>query len=237
VSHELRTPLTVICSAAENMIDGLVDSKQQLMRYGSVIRNQGRQLTALVDQVLLFGSTLEGRSRYQITSVDVAEIVKRVLENVSALAERNGVTVESDMPDDVPPAMADAIALSHCLQNLIVNAVKYSGEHRWVRIWARVGDSRRQPEVQISVQDHGIGISGADLPHIFEPFYRSPEVQAAQIHGAGLGLTLARRIAEAMGGALSVSSIRGVGSVFTLHLMAAISPVSNDEEVVNSKTE
>jgi signal transduction histidine kinase len=237
VSHELRTPLTVICSAAENMIDGLVDSKQQLMRYGSVIRNQGRQLTALVDQVLLFGSTLEGRSRYQITSVDVAEIVKRVLENVSALAERNGVTVESDVPDDLPPAMADAIALSHCLQNLIVNAVKYSGEHRWVRIWARVGDSRRQPELQISVQDHGIGISGADLPHIFEPFYRSPEVQAAQIHGAGLGLTLARRIAEAMGGALSVSSIRGVGSVFTLHLMAAISPVSNDEEVVNSKTE
>ena len=93
MSHELRTPLTVICSVAENMIDGLVDSKQQLARYGSVIGNQGRQLTALVDQVLLFTSTQEGRSCYQIASVDVAEIVKRVLENVSALGERNGVTI------------------------------------------------------------------------------------------------------------------------------------------------
>jgi signal transduction histidine kinase len=238
VSHELRTPLTVICSAAENMIDGLVDSKQQFMRYGSVIRNQGRQLTVLVDQVLLFASTLEGRSRYQIASVDVAETVKRVLENVSALAERSGVTIESDLPDDLPPVMADATALSHCLQNLVVNGVKYSGEHKWVRVWARVVDPRPQPEVQISVQDRGIGVSGADLPHIFEPFYRSPDVQAAQIHGAGLGLTLARRIAEAMGGTLSVSSIHGEGSVFTLHMIAAATNfVSRDEEVVNSKTE
>jgi len=141
------------------------------------------------------------------------------------------------LPDDLQKVMADATALSHCLQNLIVNAVKYSGEHRWVRIWARVGDIGRQPEVQISVQDHGIGISGADLPHIFEPFYRSPEVQAAQIHGAGLGLTLARRIAEAMAGALHVSSIRGVGSVFTLHLLATGQAVSHDEEIVNSETE
>ena len=68
--------------------------------------------------------------------------------------------------------------------------------------------------------DHGIGIDTSDLPHIFDPFYRSPAVAAAQIHGTGLGLPLAKNIAEAMGGKITVVTKLGVGSVFTLHLPA-----------------
>jgi len=221
VSHELRTPLTVICSAAENIVDGLVDSRQQLTRYGSVIGKQGRQLTMLVDQVLLFASTQEGRSRYQLRPLKVADILKSVLTNTATLAEHSGVSIEQDVPAGLPPVMGDLAAVSQCLQNLIVNAVKYRGESRWVGIRARVGQSGARPEVQISVEDKGVGISSADLPHIFEPFYRSPEVRDAQIHGTGLGLTLARRIAEALGGTLTMTSRSGVGSVFTLHLAPA----------------
>src|SRR6202007_2530150 len=76
-------------------------------------------------------------------------------------------------------------------------------------------------EVRISVQDHGAGISNSELPHIFEPFYRSPRVVAAQIHGIVLGLALAKYIAEALGGSVSVISEPGVGSTFTLRLRAA----------------
>jgi signal transduction histidine kinase len=76
-------------------------------------------------------------------------------------------------------------------------------------------------EVRISVEDHGIGIDASELQQIFEPFYRSPVVKAAQIHGTGLGLPLAKSIAEAMGGRISVVSKVGVGSRFTLHLPAS----------------
>ena len=75
--------------------------------------------------------------------------------------------------------------------------------------------------MRISVRDHGVGISDADLKHLFKPFYRSPRAVAAQIHGAGLGLSIAKRSAEAFGGRLSVTSEEGVGSVFTLHLPAS----------------
>ena len=240
VSHELRTPLTVICSAAENIVDGLVDSKQQLTRYGSVIRKQGRQLATLVDQVLLFASTQEGRSRYQLRPLKVADILKSVLTNTATLAEHSGVSIEQHVPLDLPPVMGDLTAVSQCLQNLIVNAVKYSGESRWIGIRARVGQSGARPEIQISVEDKGIGISSADLPHIFEPFYRSPEVRDAQIHGTGLGLTLAQRIAEGLGGTLTMTSISGVGSVFTLHLVPAHETAESPNEEIaaqSSKTE
>ena len=82
--------------------------------------------------------------------------------------------------------------------------------------------------IGFSVEDHGQGISASELPHIFEPFYRSPKVVAAQIHGTGLGLALAKRIAEALGGRISVISEPGVGSTFTLHL-----PAASAQELVN----
>jgi signal transduction histidine kinase len=131
--------------------------------------------------------------------------------------------VEQTVEPDLPYVMGDLLALSRCLQNLIVNAIKYGARDRWVRIRAfreKTG-SQSHAEVSISVQDRGIGIDKTDLPHIFEPFYRSAVVRAAQIHGTGLGLPLARSIAEAMGGKLTVESKPGVGTVFTLHLQSA----------------
>jgi signal transduction histidine kinase len=97
--------------------------------------------------------------------------------------------------------------------------LKYGGEKRWVRI--RAGSTDGGAPVHISVEDRGEGIDPGDLPHIFEPFYRGKSARAAQIHGAGLGLSLARDIAEGMGGHLEVSSEPGRGSTFTLDLPAA----------------
>jgi signal transduction histidine kinase len=104
--------------------------------------------------------------------------------------------------------------------------LKYGGEKRWVRIRAGSTDGS---QVRIGVEDRGEGIDPADLPHIFEPFYRGKSARAAQIHGAGLGLSLARDIAEGMGGRLEVSSERGRGSTFTLELPAA-GPLSRPAE-------
>jgi signal transduction histidine kinase len=132
-----------------------------------------------------------------------------------------GFVVEQHVDPDLPPVLGDLAALSRCLQNLVGNAVKYGGSARWVGISAKLQENAKPPEIAISVQDRGMGIAKSEITHIFEPFYRSPAVSAAQIHGTGLGLPLSRSIAEAMGGKLTVQSKLGAGSTFTLHLPVA----------------
>ena len=112
------------------------------------------------------------------------------------------------------------MAVSQCLENLVTNALKYGKAARWIRLEAtRAPRADGGPDdVNISVSDRGIGIEPADLTRIFEPFYRSRAAQVAQIHGTGLGLAVAKEIAEALGGALTVRSVRGEGSTFTLRL-------------------
>ena len=217
VSHELRTPLAVISSAADNISHGVVEGKQQLSQYGAVIKNQSRQLTNLVEQILLFAATRDGRHRYNLHPLNVAEVIESALNNTSSVIQSAGVTVEKAIQPGLPQVMGDASALSHCLQNLITNAVKYGGEARWMRIAAASGGN----EVTITVEDKGIGITPSELSHVFEPFYRSPSVASAQIHGTGLGLPLAKNIAEALGGKFTVSSEPGKGTAFTLHLPSA----------------
>ena len=221
VSHELRTPLAVISASAQNIADGVVDEKAQLAKYGSVIGHHSRQLTELVNQILLFASTHEGSNRYALRPLQVSEVIAAVLMNTRELAEEAGFEVEEQVAADLPPVMGDFSAVCQCLQNLVVNAMKYGGNHPNVAIRASLGTAEHGEEVRISVEDHGIGIDADELQQIFEPFYRSPVVTAAQIHGTGLGLPLAKSIAEAMGGHITVVSKVGVGSRFTLHLPAA----------------
>jgi signal transduction histidine kinase len=222
VSHELRTPLTVINSAADNLAQGVVRGQEQLAQYGTVIGNQVRQLSALIEEVLLFAATNNGQHRLSLRPLQVSEIIDATLSSTDGLIRAAQFTVERDIPRGLPPVMGDLVALSQVLQNLITNALKYSREQRWLGIRARMVDrGLTGREIQISVSDRGIGINDTDLPHIFEPFYRSPSVTEAQIHGTGLGLTLARRMAEAMKGQLTVTSQPGGGSTFILHLSCA----------------
>jgi signal transduction histidine kinase len=226
VSHELRTPLTVIISGADNICNGVVGTGQQMARYGAVIGNQARQLFGLVERILLFAATRQGRLRYNLLPVAVQEVVDAALAATAGLIEADRFTVECDIEEELPAVMGDAAALSQCLQNLITNALKYGKEGRWIGIRARVqehGSTGR--EVEISVSDRGIGIGAEDLPRVFEPFYRSSAVKAAQIHGTGLGLPLSRSIVEAMNGRLAVSSVPGRGSTFTLQVPCADQPV------------
>jgi signal transduction histidine kinase len=219
VSHELRTPVAVICSAADNLAEGFVAGKDQVKEYGALIRNEGRRLAGMIEQILRFAAGQSRQASYDLGPVPVSEAVARVLANIAALPEAEGFTVEREIDPDLPPVHADGAALTHCLENLILNALKYGGEARWVRV--RAGSTGDGSRVRISVEDRGAGIDAADLPHIFEPFYRGKAAQAAQIHGAGLGLSLARDIAEGMGGRLEASSEPGRGSTFTLELRAA----------------
>jgi signal transduction histidine kinase len=220
ISHELRTPLAVISSAAENIAHGVVEDKQQLVRYGNTIVKQSRQLTQLVEQVLQFAATQQTQARQGLGQVSIPEVVDAALEGTSAMASAAGFTVERRIEPGLPPVNADFAALVRSLQNLITNAVKYGGEQRWLRVSAGPAPDRGQ-EIELAVEDRGIGIGKDDIEHIFEPFYRSPAVSESQIHGTGLGLPLARTIIESMGGRLTAKSELGKGSSFIIHLPAA----------------
>jgi signal transduction histidine kinase len=219
VSHELRTPLTVISSAAENIAHGVVEGKPQLEQYGSVIGAQARKLFEMVEQILLFAAIREGQQRYSLRPLDVPEILDTALVSTAGLIRTAGFHVEQQIEPNLPRTLGDLPALSQCVQNLITNALKYGSEQKWIGIQARLAEhGLTGKEIQISVSDRGIGIAPEELPHIFEPFYRSPSVTAAQIHGTGLGLPLAKSIVEAMNGQITVASMSGRGSTFTMHL-------------------
>ncbi len=220
VSHELRTPLAVICSAAENLADGVVGVPEQVKNYGALIRDEGRRLSEMVGQVLVFAAGQANRRVYHQISLDMAEVVESTLASIQPTLDSGQITVEKHLQRGILPVMGDPSALGRCLQNLISNAVKYGGESRWVGVRAETAHAKRGDEVSVIVEDHGLGIDPEDLPHIFEPFYRGKNGGTGHVHGTGLGLSLAKDIAEAMGGRLSVKSAPGKGSRFTLHLPA-----------------
>jgi signal transduction histidine kinase len=220
VSHELHTPLAVISSAADNLAAGVIDVKQHVRQYGKLIGSEARRLSGMVQQILLFASGEASHARYELRPVEIAPIIERALSQTGAMIGEAGFTVEKDIEPGLPPALADAGALAQCLENLISNAVKYGRDKQWLGIRGQMARTVRGPEIEVTIEDKGIGIEGEDLPHIFEPFYRGRAVTAAQIHGTGLGLSLAKRVTEAMGGRLSVVSVPGRGTAFTLHLPA-----------------
>ena len=221
VSHELRTPLTAIFSAAENIRDGVIHGKSDLADYGSMVMSQSRQLMEYVDRILLFASIRSGKDRYNIRPLQIPEILERVHRNMATLIIEASCTIEQVIEPGLPCVLGDQLAVCSCLENLITNAIKYGGTDRRIRISACLQTTENGKEVAISVQDRGIGIHSSELKQIFEPFYRSPEATRAQIPGTGLGLSVCKHLAEAMGGRLSVNSEVGVGSVFTLHLLIA----------------
>jgi signal transduction histidine kinase len=218
ISHELRTPLTAIYSAGENIADGVVETKSQLQHYGSIITSQTRQLINLVDQILTFASTRRGEKHYEMQPLEIAQIIALALQNAESTIRAAGFEVEIDIAPGLPRVSGDLNAFASCIQNLLANAAKYGGKSRWMRISARPAVANLAGEVEISVEDRGIGIAPSEWTAIFEPFYRSPLVKAAQIHGTGLGLAVTKEITEAMGGRISVKSSLGVGTTFTLHL-------------------
>jgi signal transduction histidine kinase len=219
VSHELRTPITAILTAGENIRDGVVDKPEGLVEQGSIITEQAARLMQLVNQVLEFTASTWNRPLQSPRRLQISEVVAHALQNTAGLLKGAGFTVEQNIEPGLPSVIADLSMLSQCLQNLITNAVKFSNGNRWIGLSARTEKAENgNHEVLISVRDRGLGISRSDLPYIFDPFYRSPRVVAAQIHGTGLGLYIAQRSAEAFGGRVSIITELGVGSVLTIHL-------------------
>jgi two-component system, OmpR family, sensor histidine kinase SenX3 len=189
----------------------------------------------MVEQVLEFAGAHSQRRAYELRPVELDRVIDDALAACRMQLAEGGFEVEKKIAAMLPQVNADAAALSRAVQNLLSNAMKYSGKHRWLGISAESVRTPHGEEVWIKVADRGIGIAPAELPHIFAPFYRGREAIAAQIHGNGLGLGLVKHIIEAHGGRVSVASKMKQGTMFTLHLpVAAETVVSCQLSVVSS---
>jgi signal transduction histidine kinase len=230
ISHELRTPLSVICSAGDNLAEGVTeDSSRSTRKYGELIRSEGRKLAGMIEQILQFASLQRIRHRFNLRPESVNEIADAALKLAQPTIADAGFSVEKSLAQNLPRIYADAAVLTQLIQNLIQNALKYSGESRWLAIRTVQSLAKRQVEVQLIVEDRGMGIDSADLPHVFEPFYRGSQVTDAQIHGTGLGLFMVREALVLMGGRISVKSALGKGSSVALHFPAL--PASEDSRL------
>lgn len=224
VSHELRTPLAVIKSAAWSLTRGVVKDAEGIKRYSTLIGNESDRLIEMIEQVLEFAGARSGNKKLDLQPTNVADLIDEVLASAQPLLAEGGFEIEKRVASDLPLVLAEASALSRAMRNLIDNAMKYSGESRWLGVSAAVTGTGDKAEIRITVSDHGPGIPPQEIRHIFDPFWRGSEATAAQIHGNGLGLNLVKTIVEAHQGDVFVRSARGSGSSFTIVLPAIGQP-------------
>jgi signal transduction histidine kinase len=214
VSHELRTPIAAIRSLADNLADGLVRDPEQTRLYGQQIARQGERLTGMVEQVLALAADEDGRGPREARPVDLGEVVRSAVAEVTA--GEPGAQVAVELASGLAPVLGDPAALERAVANLVGNALKHGGSGVRVRTRAAAGGR----EVAIEVSDRGPGIPAGERERLFEPFFRGQGARERQLPGSGLGLHLVRRIAAAHGGRVEVDSAPGRGSTFRLVLPA-----------------
>ena len=214
VSHDLKTPLSVIRMYGETLEMGRVPDDASRQEYYRVITRESERLTRLIDNVLDFSRIEGGRRRYDMAPTAVEPLVRETLDAFAYPLGQHGFKVEVEIAPDLPEVAMDADAVGQALANLVDNAIKYSGDTKWLRVEAQAADGG----VAIAVSDRGIGVPREEAQKIFEKFYRVGRSDTQARRGSGVGLALVKHVTEAHGGRINVESRPGEGSRFTLWL-------------------
>ena len=219
-SHELRTPLTVLRADVERAMTAALPPGEQLIALEEALHETTR-MADLVDSLLTLARADEGRFELHRLPIDVDPVVHDVFETAVILGEEAGIQVNLSASEPLV-VLGDLTRLRQLFLNLITNAIKYTPRGGEVELRL----ARRGGEAAFAVRDTGIGIAAADLPHVFERFWRADRARsrAAERGGSGLGLAISQYIAQAHGGQLTVQSRLGRGSTFTVLL-----PLAADE--------
>jgi signal transduction histidine kinase/CheY-like chemotaxis protein len=217
VSHELRTPMNGVLGAAQLLQQTRLDSSQS--EFVAMIRDSGGVLLTLLNDILDVTKIEGGRMTLDPVQVDMAALVQDLRPIWSACAAEKNLAYACELDPHTPALIvADPLRLSQILHNLLSNAIKFTqtGEVRLV-VEASPRDETRC-ELAISVHDTGMGISAEDMGRLFQPFTQLDTRIARDFQGAGLGLSISKRLAQAMHGDIGVASEPGKGSVFTLRV-------------------
>ena len=216
MSHEIRTPMTAILGFAELLGEAGL-SREEMARHVGTIRRNGEHLLALINDVLDVSKIEAGAVSAECTECSPETILFAVVELMTVRASEKGLRILLESPEPLPRTIrTDPMRLQQILLNLVGNAIKFT-ETGTIRLVARVVEARNDagPWLAIDVQDTGIGLTGEQMDRLFKPFSRVDSSTSREQGGAGLGLNISRKLAELLGGTVSVASHPGVGSTFT----------------------
>jgi two-component system, OmpR family, phosphate regulon sensor histidine kinase PhoR len=214
VSHELRTPLTAIRGYTETLLEGALEDQENNRKFLEIIKNHSIRLNSIASDLLALSELESGKTRAEQTPVSVRASIEAALRTVEAEARSRRVKVICGRVEDVA-IVGDRVRLEQALVNLLTNAVKFNRPEGEVRVEVlRTQDD----QVSVTIADNGIGIPSADLPRLFERFYRVDKARSREMGGTGLGLSIVKHIVERMHGRVTVESQLGKGSVFTVLL-------------------
>ena len=209
MSHEIRTPLTGILGFAQILLSEIGDDYRPLV---ASIEQSGQRLLHTLNSVLDLAQLEAESVRLNLMPLNVYEETHTALRLLQPLAAKKGISLDVATREEAPVANLDRTYFNRILNNLVGNAIKFT-EHGGVRVLL----SREGERLRIDVQDTGVGIDEAFLPHIFSEFKQESSGLEREYEGNGLGLTITKRLVELMQGTIHVKSIKGVGSVFTLY--------------------
>jgi two-component system phosphate regulon sensor histidine kinase PhoR len=224
VSHELKTPLAIIQACVETLIDGAMDDAGHRGQFLGRIADQAARLDNLIADLLRLARIESETEAFTRAALPMDRLVHECLDRHRTLAEAKRHRLELAPPSGPAPAVAwaDEEAVRQILDNLLDNAIKYTPEGGVVRVsWGS-----QENQVLLEIKDSGIGIADADLPRIFERFYRVDKARSRELGGTGLGLSIVKHLAQAMHGSVKAKSRPGEGSTFTVFLPAASGPIN-----------
>lgn len=212
VSHELRTPISNLSIYLE-MIE--IGTPEENARYIKVLRDETDRLSKLVSDVLDLSRMEMGTTRIDMKWLDLNEIVGKVVLANRLRAEDKGLEISFSPGKNIPNLWADADQITQVANNIIGNSVNYTKTGN-IRVWTEYDSGKKT--ISFIVSDTGIGIDAADIPHLFERFYRGKQAGQSTIPGTGLGLAITKEIVERLRGTIEIDSAVGTGSTFHIRL-------------------
>jgi signal transduction histidine kinase len=213
VSHDLKTPLALIQLFAETLELGRVRNHERAQEYYRIINGEAKKLTRLIENILDFSRMEAGLRPYRMEPEDLGELAKKVLSRMENQFSQGHFAVKTTIAPDLPRVLADEGATEQAIENLLANAIKYSGDSKEIEV--EVG--RSDGHVLVAVKDRGIGIPRREQGRIFRKFYRVQRELGGGAQGTGLGLAIVEHTMRGHGGFVRVASEPENGSTFTLH--------------------
>lgn len=223
MSHELRTPMNSIIGFSDTLLSGIYGdlNEKQVGRVERIHRN-GRNLLALIDDLLDLSKIEAGRMELTIETVDIYSEIQACIQAIESQIQSKGLTLETYIPVDLPKVQADSLRLRQIITNLLSNAIKFTREGSiTVRVEVNTetrDDGTSQKVIWASITDTGIGIKPEDQVIIFDEFRQADGSTTREFGGTGLGLAICRRLLELMDGRIWVESRLGKGSTFIFTL-------------------
>jgi signal transduction histidine kinase len=215
MSHELRTPLNAIIGYSEIMLEDAPPEGDAAQDHKRVL-GAAHHLLSLINDILDMSKLEAGQETLIAEQVDLATLVEQVLETMRPAAVKNRTALMAETSPDAPKVFCtDSVKLRQCMLNLLSNAVKFTRDGT-VQVVVQSTSQDGKPALRLMVKDTGIGMTPDQVSRLFKPFAQADESITRTYGGTGLGLMLTRKIANLLGGDVSVVSQAGVGSVFTL---------------------